>query len=817
MLVPMRWLREYVTTDLSTEEIAHRLTMAGLEAESVTHIGDEWNNVYVGRVEEVEKHPDADRLVLATVAAGEHRSTVVTGAPNIRPGQTVALALVGARLIDGQTDDVRWMTLKSSTIRGVRSEGMVCSEKELGISEEHEGIMVLPSDAPVGAPLREYLGDDVIEFEITPNLVHAFSVIGIARELAAVVNASARAVLGADLATTPMDDTLVDIEDEDLCARYTLAIIENVTVGPSPEWMQRRLTAAGMRSVNNIVDISNYVMAEVGQPTHPFDADRLSGGRIIVRRAKPGESMVTIDHVERVLDEGMLVISDAEGAIGLAGVMGGVDSEVTDGTTRVLLESASFDPKTTRRTSRALKLASEASARYQRGVDPNLAWTALERFVALLREIDPAAKVTAVADAYPRPRGRSTVRMPYNEIERLLGMIVPMETVLDILGRLEFEVTVEDAVLGPLLVVSAPTYRSDINLPADVVEEVARIYGYDSLPERLPTGGAAPIRREPARLVDRVAQDALIVSGLQQVITYSMIADADLVALSPNRDHVPDLLGGYPRPESDYVRAVNPLRADWEIMRPTMLPSLLKIVAENLKYTDRVAIFETARTYQPVSLDELPEERRGAALALCGARHPVSWSVAERSELDFFDAKGTVETLLARVGASASSFTAVEHPSFHPGRCAAVSADGVQIGIVGEIHPRVAANFGVAHRVAMAELDLEGFASTLLATWRVKPVSRFQPIRQDFAVLVDQGVAVVDVREAIAAGGGPLITAVEPFDVYQGEGIPEGKKSLAFSVTMSAPDRQLAEHEVDRIRGKIEQNVRKRVGGTLRA
>jgi phenylalanyl-tRNA synthetase beta chain len=816
MRVPVKWLREYVNTELTTAEIAHRLTMAGLEAESIAQIGAEWDRVFVGEVETVERHPDADRLVLATVGAGEHRLTVVTGAPNIAAGQRVPLALIGARLIDGHSEELRHITLKASSIRGVRSEGMVCSEKELGLSDENEGIMVLPGDAPVGAPLRDYLGDDVIEFEITPNLVHAFSVLGIARELAAIVNQPTSVVQLADLSAVERRDDRVDISDPSLCGRYALAVIDNVTVAPSPEWMQRRLTAAGMRPVNNIVDITNYVMAEIGQPMHPFDADKLAGERIIVRPARSGERIVTIDHVERELDEHVLVIADAERAVTLAGVMGGVDSEVSDATTTILLESASFDAKSIRRTARVLRLPSEASARFQRGVDPNLAWTAIERFTALLAEIDPTASVRVVADAYPRPKGRSIVRMPYAEIERLLGMSIPMETVIDILKRLEFEVVVEDVGGEPLIVASAPTYRYDITLPADIVEEVARIHGYESLPERLPEGGAVPIHRDPARLVDQVAQDALIASGLQQVITYSMIADEDLLALSSRRDAIPDVLGGYPRPEVDYVRATNPLRADWEIMRPTLLPSLLKIVAENLKYVDRVAIFETARTYQPVGRDDLPEERRGVCLALCGMRDLGGLHRAADRHYDFFDAKGTVETLLERLGASRVSFSAVKHPSMHPGRCAAVSLDSVQIGVVGELHPRVAANFGIDARVAVAEFDLEGFQGTLLESWRVSPISRFQPVRQDFAIVVDERTTAADVRAAIAIGAGPLAVGIDVFDVYRGAGVPEGSKSLAFTVTLSAPDRQLAEHEVERVRAKIEQNVKRRVGGTLR-
>ncbi len=816
MRVPVRWLRDLVDTDLSTVEIAHRLTMAGLEAESITRVGEEWENVYVAQVVKVEPHPDADRLVLATVHAGPHQLTVVTGAPNIREGQNVALALVGARLIDPYVDTLQYKTLKASKIRGVKSEGMVCSEKELGMSEEHEGILVLPDDAPVGAPLRDYLGDDVIEFEITPNLVHAFSVVGIARELAAIIDTAVRPVATADLSTIARDDTRVIIEDPDLCARYTLAIIENVTVGPSPDWMQRRLTLAGMRPVNNIVDITNYIMLEIGQPMHGFDADHIHDRRIVVRRARAGERLETLDHVERELDTDTLVIADPDRPVAIAGVMGGVESEVSHATKTVLLESASFGHKTVRRTVRQLKLPSEASARFQRGVDPNLAWAGLARFVALLAEIDPPARVTLVADAYPRPRERSVVRLPYAEVERLLGMQIPLDTVVEILGRLDLQPVVVEERGAPVIVVSAPTYRSDINIPADVVEEVIRIYGYESLPETLPTGQTVPVFRDPARLVDRVAQDALVAAGLTQVITYSMVADADLAALSPDGASAPDSLGAFARPASDYVRATNPLRADWEIMRPTMLPSLLRMVGENRKHGDHVAIFETARTYQPRGRDELPEEPRAVAIALSGAREPESWYRRDDDELDFFDLKGVIEVLAARLGSPDLVWVAVEHPSMQPGRSAAIEMDGARIGIVGEVHPRVAEAFGVSGRVAFAEIDLTPFAGTLLETWSVSPISRFQPVRQDFAIVVDEATPAANVRQAIADGARPLATDITLFDIYRGPGIADGMKSLAYRVTLSAPDRQLAEHEVERIRARIAQSVSKRVKGTLR-
>lgn len=817
MLVPVRWLREFVQTELSTEEIANRLTMAGLEAENITRIGVEWDKVYVGLVEKVERHPDADRLVLATVGAGQHHLTVVTGAPNIAENQKVALALAGARLIDGHSDELKYITLKPSSIRGVRSEGMVCSEKELGLSEEHAGIMVLDEDAPVGASLREYLGDDVIEFEITPNLVHAFSVLGIARELSAIIDGPKPDVTLADLSSVSKNDALVTIEDETLCPRYALAIIENVTVQPSPSWLQRRLEAAGMRPVNNIVDVSNYVMAEIGQPTHPFDADKLTEGRIVVRPGRAGEMLETIDHVERELDPEMLVIADAGQAVAIAGVMGGVDTEVTDATTRVLLESASFNSKSVRRTSRELKLRSDASGRFERGVDPALAWTAIQRIVQLLTEIDPTIAVTAVADAYPSPVERSALSMPYSEIERLLGMTIPIDDATAILSRLDFEPSASQSENGPVISVSVPTYRSDVTMAADLVEEVARIYGYESLPETLPTGTMAPVRRDPDRLVDRITQDALVQAGLQQVQTYTMIADNDLLALSPDGAAVPEVLGGYPRPEGDYVRARNPLRADWELMRPTLIPSLLKIVAENLKFSEQVAIFETARAYQPEGRNELPDERRAVTIAMAGPREPFSLYRQATDEYDFFDVKGVVEFLLQRLGASDATFSKVAHPSLHPGRAAAIEYRGQHIGVIGELHPSVAQHFAIDTRVAVAEIDLRIFAETLNESWSASSASRYQPIRQDFAILVDEQVTVADAEAALRSGAGPLASAVELFDVYRGSGIDENKKSLAFRVTLSAPDRQLAEHEIERIRNKIEQNVKKRVGGLLRA
>ncbi|MGI8475299.1 MAG: phenylalanine--tRNA ligase subunit beta, partial [Thermomicrobiales bacterium] len=504
MKVPMSWLADYIETGLPARELAHRMTMAGLEAEKFDEIGAFWDNVFVGIVERVERHPNADRLVLADVDAGEHRLRVVTGAPNIAAGQKVALALAGARLFDGHSDSPDLKTLKPGAIRGIMSEGMVCSEKELGLSGEHEGILVLEDDAPIGAPLRSWLGDTVIEFEITPNLAHAFSINGVAREARALTAIPLRTVDSFDLTqVAPGADDLVTIEDPDLCSRYIALVFSDVKVGPSPEWLARRLRAVGMRPINNIVDVTNYVMHELGQPLHAFDAATLHGGRIVVRRALAGETLETLDHQIRELTPDMLIIADADRVVAVAGVMGGSDTEVGDATTTLLLEGANFDMKSVRRSSRTLKLRSEASARYERGVDPNLVSAAMARAARLILDLCPAARITAVRDVYPRRRGTSSVSVPIGAFGRILGVTYTETQIIETLTLLDFDPRIEQIEAAPHVVVTVPTYRQDVTIVEDVVEEVARIIGYDTLPSTLPIGQTPPVQRDAMYMLQR--------------------------------------------------------------------------------------------------------------------------------------------------------------------------------------------------------------------------------------------------------------------------------------------------------------------------
>src|SRR5215213_2541682 len=815
MKVPFRWLTEYVDTGLTVKELAHRLTMAGLEAEKISVIGDAWENIYIGRVEAVEQHPNADRLVLATVDAGEHRLQVVTGAPNIAQGQTVALALAGARLIDGHADGQVYRTLKPSAIRGVRSEGMVCSEKELGLSDEHVGIMVLEAEAPKGAPLAEWLGDTVIEFEITPNLVHNFSILGIAREAGALTDRPVTAPPTYDLASAPSGPAdLVTVAAPDLCARYVAVVIERIEVGPSPAWLQRRLLAAGVRPINTIVDATNYVMLEYGQPLHAFDADRLQDGRIVVRRARHGEKLETLDHQVRKLDEQMLVIADTQRAVGLAGVMGGLNSEVTDETRRIVLESANFDMKSVRRTARELKLRTDASARFERGLDPNLARDAAARATRLILDLSPRATMSAVADVYPQPLRPWPLSLPFAEIERLLGVRYDPEQVLDVLRRLGFSPELDGAGDTATLHLIVPTWRGDVTLPADVVEEVARVIGYETLPERLPVGQTPPVQRDPIYAMQRTVRSVLAGAGGWETVTYVAISDEELRRLDPEAEQS---VGAHAVNLSTLIRLRNPLQADRGVLRPSLLPSLLAVAAENLKHEGGVRLFEIAHVYLP-SGGELPREANVLGMVFAGRREPLGrFSAADSGELDFFDLKGTLELLIARLGVGGGEFRHIESAALHPGRAAGLYVNGDQIGLVGELRPDRAQSFGIeALRVAIAEIDLDALREAGHTIPTEISVPRFLPVEQDFAIVVAEETPAAEVESALRGGAGPLATTVTLFDIYRGPQIGENRKSLAYRVTFTAPDRALTDAELSKVRDRIARSLQK-IGGQLRA
>jgi phenylalanyl-tRNA synthetase beta chain len=816
MKVPMRWLNDLVETGLSPEELANRLTLAGLEAERIERTGDAWDKVYVGEVMSVKQHPDADRLVLADVAAGAHRLTVVTGAPNIAAGQKVALALAGARLIDGYSEELKYKTLKPGTIRGVRSEGMVCSEKELGLSNEHEGILVLDPAAPAGMPLSEWLGDTVIEFEITPNLVHAFSVRGIAREAGAITHESVKALNTVDLAELASErDDLIRIDAPDLCRRYVGVVIDGVKVAPSPDWLAQRLTAAGVRPISNIVDVTNYVMLEVGQPLHAFDLNDVRGGRIIVRRAHEGERMETLDHVERTFNNEALLITDGEGPVGVAGVMGGVNSEISDATTALLLEAANFDMLSVRHTARALKLRTEASARFERGLDPNLAGEAAARATRLILDLCPGATVRGWQDVYPKPVQPRTLAMPLAKIERVLGMAVAPEIVLDVLARLEFAPELDGA--HETLTVQVPTWRPDVTIAEDIVEEVARMVGYDKLPETLITGATPVAERDPVHGFERRARTILVGAGMFEARSYVTEA-VETLTLFGSCERVGF---AHPIPLERLVKLVNPIQAERDRLRPTLIPALVAAAAENLKHERSLRLFEIAHVYLGTEPDHLPDEPSTLGLLLAGDREPFSRfhpRSGAADQLDYFDAKGVIDELLQRLGVTGTSWAKAMHPALHPGRTAAISIGDASVGVLGELRPALAEHAGIEDaRVVVAELDLRALLEHAATTSTQVPVYRYLPVEQDFAIVVDADRPAAEVEAALLAGAGPLVTGAALFDGFTGEQIGAGNKSLAYRLTFTAPDRALTDAELEKVRKKIEKTLAKQVSGSLRA
>jgi phenylalanyl-tRNA synthetase beta chain len=827
MKVPISWLKDYVDITMDVEELAERMTLAGLEVASIEHIGSQWDRekIFVGEVLRVEKHPNADRLTVVSVdyGAGEPMD-VVTGAPNLRvgqKGQKVAFAIAGARLIDGYSKELRYTSLKPSTIRGIRSEGMVCSEKELGLSDEHTGILLLDEDAPVGTPIVDYMGDIVLDLDLTPNLARCFSIIGAAREVAALTRQNPR--IG-----TPEMETLgepiqgqveLEIADPDLCFRYSATLIRDVTIGPSPKWMQRRLLLSGMRPINNIVDITNYVMLEWGQPLHAFDYDALrnrrghvgsSGGEppvIIVRRAKPGEAMTTLDGIHRDLTEDMLLITDGGGPVAIAGVMGGFESEVTERTENILLEAASFSHINNRRTSQALKLSSEASARFGRGVPASMTIPAAKRATELMRQLGGGTIAKGVADVYPARQEKRTVEITAHEVERIAGITIDDEAITEILESLDFRCEKR----GDVICAAVPDHRLDISLPADLVEEVARIYGYDRIPATLMGDELPPQERNESLEQEEFVRDVMVASGLQEVVTYSITNLEAVRKLDPG--------AALPR-EADYIRLANPLSSEREVMRRSLINCLLETVRDNVRYTDRVAIFEIGRVYHPVEGEVLPRELRRLGIAMTGPRETPSWLEKETNPMDFFDLKGVTETLLRRLGIRKWHLEPAKSSTFHPGRVAQLIIGNGEAGILGEVHPKVLDAFDLSQYpqqpICLAELDLEMLLTQARLVDELIPISRFPSLSEDLAIVVDEDIPAQRVLELIHQAGGKYLVRAELFDLYQGPQVPPGKKSLAYSLTYRALDRTLTPEDVSRIRDRILRTLERELQGRLR-
>jgi phenylalanyl-tRNA synthetase beta chain len=846
MRIPVNWLRAHCDPGLATDEIADLLAMRTTDVDRVERVGvGSPEHFVVGRVLSADRHPDADRLTVCSVddGSGEPR-TIVCGAPNVAAGQTVAVARPGAVMPDGQM-------LGEAELRGVRSSGMILAEDELGIGEDHSETLVLDGDLAPGTPLAEALpiADEVLDLDISPNRPDCLGVYGVAREV--------HAITGAPLAPDPTSEDVggadgdeasrhVSLEvDPDICLRFTVRVFEDVKIGPSPPWLRQRLTAAGQRPISNVVDITNYVMLETSQPLHAFDLDRVRGGKIVVHNARAGERLATLDGEERELDEGMALISDAEGPTSLAGIMGGLVSEVQDETTRVAMEVATWVGPNILETSGKLGLRTEASTRFEKQLHPEQTMAAQRLAARLMVELCGARLVPGTADAYPRPVEPHVVDLREERLERLLGERIPDGDVRAILERLGF--AVESSGDGTVTATVPPWRDADVRREVDLIEEVARIYGLDKLPVTLPARRRAVGRLTPAQLLRRRVEDALRDRGMSEIVSYSFVSPQALDRLR---------LQSLPA-----LRLANPLSEEQSVMRPLLLPGLLDAARHNTAHGRReLSLFESARVYaphgplaggngagaasgdgtphdagggtdarSPVRQDAMPHggldvqsSPRGATPAqerhhLCGLLTqalPDTWSTPARPA-DFFAAKGLVESLMNAVGAD-WRVEPEERPFLHPGRAATVTAgDGREAGWIGELHPLVAREWDL-EGVAAFELDADLLAEIAPGPAAYEDLTSFPPVIQDIAVVIGEDVPAARVEEAVRAGGAELLHEVRIFDLYHGEQVGEGRKSLALRLEFRAPDRTLTDEEVAERRAAIEAELAG-IGGRLRA
>jgi phenylalanyl-tRNA synthetase beta chain len=804
MKASLKWLKEYVSIALSPKELAERLTMAGIEVKGVRVVGGTWDNVVIGEVVGLNPHPNADRLTLATVDIGTQQVTVVCGAPNISLSQKVPFAPVGTRLIDGHTGNT--VVLKSAKIRGILSEGMVCSEKELAISDKHEGIMVLPFEAPKGMPLNDYLGDVILDFDITPNRPDCLSVVGIAREISALTGQPLSLPgIRYEEAEESVDSLVsVDIVEPRLCPRYCASLIRGVKIASSPIWLQRRLSDYGMRPINNIVDVTNYVMLEYGQPLHAFDYDKLSGGQVVIRRALDGEVITSLDGVKRTLNSDVLVIADKAKAIAVGGIMGGLDTEVTDESTVILLESANFNQAIIRRGCAALQLQSEASIRFDKGLNPELPLSPLKRATQLLLELAGGEAAKGVIDVYPGKSGPARILLSAEQVKRLSGMEVGCSQITEVLRLLGFDI---QELSSSQISVRTPYWRSDIKSAADLVEEVVRIIGYDKIPL---IGLSAPLPAQESAFSLRVQRSDLkqrlsgflTGCGFQEILTYSLTGLEQLRKLSQE-----------PQSEISALKVVNPMTREQEYLRTSLRASLLATLSHNEKYEQAgIRLFEIGKVFLPQG-KELPQEKEMLCAGLSGLRTGLSW-LSDKELLEFFDAKGTVEGLLDSLSLDVE-FAPSDDEGLAPGRSADIMIDNDKVGVVGELHPRVTQSFEILAPAYLIEIDIERLLARFTGVRKYRPVIRFPSVTRDMALVVDEQVTYQQLQDIIDSF--PLVTGITLFDLYRGNQIAAGRKSFAMRVVYQSPSRTLTDEEVNQTQHEILEKLGQQLGATLRA
>ncbi|MDX1686862.1 MAG: phenylalanine--tRNA ligase subunit beta [Candidatus Promineifilaceae bacterium] len=842
MRVPVSWLKEYVEIEIPVEELAEKLTIAGLEVENVEYVGIPggtdperlvWDRdkLIMGHILKVEEHPNADRLVLATVDyGGDENEVVVTGAPNLFPfvGQGdiseqqlfSPFALEGAELYDGHQEGWEKMTLKGRKLRGIYNRCMLLSEKELGLSEDHEGIMILKGEHTPGKPVQEIFGDVVLDIAIIPNIARAASIIGVAREVAALTGKEIRYPSYEVVQKGPSVKGKVQIKTEnpELNPRFVAMVIEGVEQKRSPFWMRHRLRLAGQRPINVVVDISNYVMLEVGEPNHTFDYDFLRRRadeyapdgpiQIITRLPEEGEKLTTLDGVTRELPPYTILVADKAGALSLGGIMGGEESEIADSTTNVLLEAAAWNFINIRRSMHALKINSEAGFRFSRGVHPNQALLGAKRAAELLRRLAGGTVWQGIIDYYPNPPEEQEIALTPAEVARIGGITPDKDEIRDMLEALEF--AVEDA--GDHLLVTPPDHRLDIEGAHDLIEEVCRIYGYDRIPETEMSDTLPPQRTNRELEREERIKDLLVQLGLQEVITYRLTTpEREAKLLPPGSGVAPD--------DRPYVTLSNPITVDRVAMRHSLLASVLEVAAENSRFQEHIALFELGQIYLASEEGVLPDELRRLAIVLTGLRQQEHWTDENGAvAYDFYDLKGILEDLLRALRVEDWRVEPAEHPTYRPGRTARLLRGERQLGILGEVHPLVieALDMRTEWPVLATELDVELLLEQLPERHSVEPVPSYPAVHEDLALIVDESIPAADVEQAIHQAGGFLLQDVRLFDVYEGEQIPAGKKSLAYHLSFQSPSKTLTDAEVRRQRERILQQLEQKLGARLR-
>ncbi|WP_294186530.1 phenylalanine--tRNA ligase subunit beta [uncultured Clostridium sp.] len=791
MKVPFNWLKDYVDVNIDAKELGDRLTLSGSALEEVITQGDEIKNIVTGKIVEITQHPDADKLKVCQVDIGTETIQIVTAATNMKEQDIVPVALHKSILADGTE-------IKKGKLRGVVSNGMFCSEEELGIAgdEPVHGLMILPADAPLGMDIKEYLNlnKSILDFDITSNRPDCLSMVGMARETAATLGTSYKMPnLNYEVKTSENINDKIKVEVRDsLCRRYMARGVKNVKIMPSPGWMQERLLEAGVRPINNIVDITNFVMLEIGEPMHAFDAREIKSGKIVVERAKDDEIFVTLDEIERKLDSSFLCIKDDETSIGLAGIMGGLNSEIQEDTTEVIFEAANFDGTNIRVNSKKLNLRSESSARFEKDIDPNLAEIAINRACALVCELGCGEIMEGTIDIYNSKKEEGHITVDSKWINKFLGTDISKEDMKKYLDLLELKTEINEDNLD----ITIPTFRIDIGIKEDIAEEVARIYGYDKIPTTIYSASTGREPKYKNQILRDLIVDVMVSSGLNQSISYSFIS--------------PKVFDKINLPQDSELRNVikikNPLGEDYSVMRTTTIHSMMESLGRNYsRNNDYARLFEIGKVYIP-NEDEtvIPTENNILTIGMYG-------------NCDYLDLKGVVENALEKLGLSKVKFTREsDNPSYHPGKTAALMIGNKKVGVLGEVHPDVSENYGVDENCYLAELNLDLLFEYAKTDKKYKALPKFPAVTRDIALLVDDEILVQEIEDTIRRAGGNLVEKVELFDIYKGAQIPEGKKSIAYAIAYRDEKKTLKDNDVNKVHDKILRSLEHKLGATLR-